>query len=97
MWPKRKPKDITGKKSGLLTAVSLSGQTKRGDALWFCKCDCGNTKTVMAANLKPGGVQSCGCLRSIAADARIKKGGVWNEGKSYAINDGVRCYRTRHA
>lgn len=100
MWPKRSPKDITGKKSGLLTAVSPAGRTKGahgGHARWHCKCECGNTKIVAMGNLRVGGVQSCGCLRSAAAAARAKRDGPWNEGKSYAINQGIRCYRTRHA
>jgi hypothetical protein len=100
MWPGRPPKDITGKRFGLLTAVSQAGRTKGahgGHALWLCQCECGNTKVVAMGNLRPGGVQSCGCLRSIAAAARAKRDGPWNEGKSYAINHGVRCYRTRHA
>lgn len=32
--------------------------------MWFCQCDCGNTKEVAAdALLKNlGGIKSCGCL-----------------------------------
>ena len=100
MWPKRSPKDITGTKSGLLTAISPAGRTNGahgGHAKWLCQCECGNTKIVAMGNLRVGGVQSCGCLRSAAAAARAKRDGPWNEGKSYAINQGVRCYRTRHA
>lgn len=100
MWPKRLPINITGMKSGLLTAVSPAGRTKGahgGHAIWLCRCECGNTKNVAMGNLRSGGVQSCGCLPSAAAKARVKRDGPWNEGKSYAINQGARCYRTRHA
>lgn len=97
MWPKRPAKDITGMKSGLLTAISPAGRSPAGNALWLCRCDCGNTKIVGMGNLRPGAVQSCGCLRSVAAAARAKRDGPWNEGKSYAINNGTRCYRQRHA
>jgi hypothetical protein len=29
---------------------------------WICKCDCGNTKTVLQTNLLKGFTVSCGCL-----------------------------------
>lgn len=28
---------------------------------WFCKCDCGNIKSVQVQNLKSGSIVSCGC------------------------------------
>ena len=37
----------------------------RGQLLWQCRCDCGNTKAVIPTNLRPDGrgTSSCGCLR----------------------------------
>lgn len=31
-------------------------------AYWLCKCECGNTKIVRGADMRAGGVRSCGCL-----------------------------------
>ena len=66
--------------------------------MWLCRCDCGGTKVVQANNLtRPTGTKSCGCLRREANAAKMREHGAWNDGKSYAVNDGQRCYRTRHS
>lgn len=87
-----------GSRNGRLVALRKEGVAPDGHALWLCQCDCGNTKLVGSNNFhKKGGAKSCGCLRAEAQRRRIKRDGVWNEGKSYAINNGARCYKTRHA
>jgi hypothetical protein len=66
--------------------------------MWHCVCDCGKTKDIASNSLtrkKP--VQSCGCMNATTAQAKKRVDGPWNEAKSYAIKDGVHCYRTRHA
>lgn len=40
-------KDLTGKKFGRLTVIEQHGFTKKNkygsrQAIWYCKCDCGN-------------------------------------------------------
>lgn len=90
-------KDITGLRNGRLVAVAPAGRATDGHAMWACRCDCGNEKTVTMNALKPSGTRSCGCLRAEAAQRRLKCDGVWNNGKSYAINAGERCYKTRQA
>jgi HNH endonuclease len=88
-------RDITGHRNGRLIAVECVG--RRGHAMWRCQCDCGNEKIVASNNLtRATGVRSCGCLSRDAAIRRVKADGVWNDGKSYAIQDGERCYKTRH-
>ena len=56
--------DEIGKKYGKLTVIKYAGLNNRGQALWQCKCDCGNTTIVMGINLRNGNSQSCGCLKS---------------------------------
>ena len=41
-----------------------NGTTSYGDALWHCKCDCGNECDIATRSLKSGLTQSCGCLRN---------------------------------
>ena len=59
--------DLTGMKFGRLTVIGkapgeyISGKTRR--SVWECRCECGNTKTVIGANLRAGLTRSCGCLQ----------------------------------
>lgn len=39
-------KDLTGLKFGKLLAIKRVFPSKNGQAVWFCKCDCGQTSTV---------------------------------------------------
>lgn len=54
--------DLTGQKFGRLTVISRVWRLNCKDALWLCKCDCGNLKVVYGYHLKKGSTQSCGCL-----------------------------------
>lgn len=53
--------DLGGKKHGLLTPVRLDKKMGRGWA-WECRCDCGNTVSVLGSLLVQGHTTSCGCL-----------------------------------
>ncbi len=55
--------DITGQKFGRLTAIKRVANNKRGEAMWLCRCECGNEKEVSASLLRKGVTKSCGCLR----------------------------------
>ena len=92
-------RDIAGRRNGRLVAVAATVQrSKDGHVMWSCICDCGQQCTVQSNNLsRENGTKSCGCLLKEAARARIKREGSWNDGRSYAINTGSRCYKTRHA
>ncbi|MBC1524784.1 AP2 domain-containing protein [Listeria booriae] len=54
--------DLTGQKFGRLTVVSFI-RSQKGNALWKCKCECGNEHEALAQGLKRGNVKSCGCLQ----------------------------------
>jgi len=89
---------LHGHRNGRLVAVSPVGIHTGGHVLWRCKCDCGGETIVQSNNLtREAGTKSCGCLRREAAAKRILRDGAWNDGKSYAIQGGERCYRTRHS
>ena len=55
-------RDITGEKSGRLTAIKMVG-TKNGRSLWLCRCDCGNEVVIQRNSFVCKKIKSCGCLR----------------------------------
>ena len=64
----KKPKDISNKKFGRLTALVNTGyKGNNGDYIWKCLCDCGGTVEVSIGNLNCGKTKSCGCLVKDAA------------------------------
>lgn len=63
--------DLIGKRFGYLVVVSRNGShcsskdRKRSfNAVWHCKCDCGNEVDVLGFSLKNGDTTSCGCKKS---------------------------------
>lgn len=89
--------DLTGQKFGRLTAERISGEKYRGQIKWVCRCECGNTTTVVAQSLKNGNTRSCGCLHNEQATQENTKHGcchthLWNiwmkiKGKCYTVNN----------
>jgi hypothetical protein len=54
--------DLKDRRFGRLVVQYRNGSDKHGNALWYCLCDCGNTKSVPGSHFKNGHTQSCGCL-----------------------------------
>lgn len=54
--------DLTGQRFGRLTVVERAGASKNREALWKCRCDCGNMVVVRSRSLRRGSTASCGCL-----------------------------------
>jgi hypothetical protein len=52
--------DMAGRTIGQWTVLRQNGNAPRGGALWFCRCSCGEERTVSAANLRTGNSLSCG-------------------------------------
>lgn len=58
--------DRTGERYGRLTVIKRLMRPDDAyytDALWLCKCDCGNETAVRSSSLGQGNTRSCGCLR----------------------------------
>jgi hypothetical protein len=63
--------DLTGERFGRLVVVErVPTDTKRGNARWLSRCDCGGSATSDGSDLRRGNVQSCGCLRHELVTAR---------------------------
>ena len=67
-------KDIIGQKFNRLTVVSRAENSRHGNAMWNCLCDCGNMTVVLGSNLRNGEVKSCGCLLAEKNKARSTHG-----------------------
>ena len=60
----RRPRDLSGQKFGLLTAMyPTERRDHRGSVYWHCVCECGNEIDVSAGALMDGNNRSCGCLK----------------------------------
>lgn len=59
----KKPKDITGNKYNMLTAVRYA-YNKNRNIYWIFKCDCGKETTTQKQRVVSGFNKSCGCLSS---------------------------------
>lgn len=76
--------DITGQVFGRLTVVCRNGSDKHKKALWLCKCECGEERSIATGSLKSGNTTSCGCLHKEDASKRFKKHG-YTGSKIYAV------------
>lgn len=56
-------KDITGMRSGKLTAIEITDVKRRNTFLWRCKCDCGKEILMEPYKIRNGIAKSCGCTR----------------------------------
>lgn len=85
--------DLTGQKFTRLSVVAFGGKDKYHNAKWLCRCDCGTEKLVVAAALKSGATQSCGCLNKENATRLKTKHGL-SKHPAYKCWEGMmsRCY-----
>ena len=56
--------DLSGQIFGKLKVLYLDEENSCHGARWFCECECGTIKSIMAASLKAGRTKSCGCQTS---------------------------------
>jgi hypothetical protein len=55
---------IVGQRFGKLTVLERAEQnSKSGNAMWICQCDCSIVVTVIGSHLRSGHTTSCGCNR----------------------------------
>ena len=96
--------DLTGRKFGYLTAISVVGETKYRNKLWLCKCKCGNQKVYPGGKLTSGRATNCGCMTSkikssVASKHGITAGGkprtfvIWNDMKARCLNQNSISYK----
>lgn len=60
----------SGKTFGDWTVLNFHSRAKHGQAIWLCRCSCGNEKAVIMASMQKGRSTSCGCK---AIKKRVEK------------------------
>lgn len=55
--------DLTGQRFGRLAVLRREENSRPGNTMWHCVCDCGTEKVVRGAHLTSGASTSCGCVR----------------------------------
>lgn len=62
--PKRPTfKDIAGQKFGRWTAIEFQRSTPSRQAVWLCRCECGQEASVQSGSLISRKSKSCGCIK----------------------------------
>jgi len=89
--------NLTGQLFGKLIVLYESPNRHNGGSVeWYCKCECGNVKSIASASLRSGNSTSCGCYGlEMLAKHRIKHGKCPRSGRSaeYVVWDAMiqRC------
>lgn len=81
--------------------IGFSHTDKNGNAMWKCKCDCGNEKIVMGRSLRIQHTISCGCLHreqltkavSTHRMSKEKIFQIWSDMKQRCFNSKVKAYK----
>lgn len=68
-----KLQDLSQQVFGRLTAIEIVGR-KKTKVQWLCRCSCGASAVVGAAELTNNATRSCGCLRKDVLKARATHG-----------------------
>lgn len=92
--------DLTGQRFGRMVVIERADNSADGRARWLCRCDCGQSKTVLGEHLKKGRTKSCGCAKSESSSKRFKKHGgrnsklyrIWSNMKDRCNNPDCKVY-----
>lgn len=85
--------DLTGKRFGRYTVICRNGSDTNGSAMWKCKCDCGNIRTVRGYILNKGQTTSCGCTHATHISLNNKRlYGIWSNMKQRCENQRQKRY-----
>lgn len=86
--------DLSGKRFGRWEV--LARDLAIGKTAWFCRCDCGQERSVRSGHLQSGASQSCGCLHKERAAAAKRTHGL-SKTSIYRIWGAIRtrCYNPR--
>ena len=92
--------DMAGRRFGRYTVLYRSENDKHGNAMWMCKCDCGNQKIVAGSALRKGVTLSCGCyhkekvakINTTHGESKSRLFGIWQSMKARCNNPNHKHY-----
>lgn len=89
--------DLSGQKIGRLTVIARVGTSRQREALWLCKCECGNEIIIRGSDVRTRHTISCGCWKRENAKDMLTKHGKRNT-RLYHIWSGMkdRCNNPRN-
>lgn len=73
---KKRLDNLIGKVFGRLTVLSRHSNSTDNKPMWLCKCECGNIKSIKAANLRAKNTTSCGCYKNETRGLNFIKHGL---------------------
>lgn len=93
--------DVAGQKFGRLVVVERVENDKKGQAMWKCRCECGNECVVAGTYLRKGLTKSCGCLwydaikqaNSTHGEYHTRLRSIWTGIKNRCYNKNEPAYR----
>lgn len=91
--------ELSGKKFGMLTVISLEGSDSKHRRLFLCKCDCGKECIKVGTLMVAGKVRSCGCMaqnnfdQTTHGQSKTHLYGVWHTMKSRCNNPNAQHYK----
>lgn len=88
-WPGVQLVNMMGTTVNGIVILKQLESTKDGDAVWSCRCVCGESFTALGGSLRSGHTRSCGCLKIVQDRANLAGGSKTKDLAGKIIN-GVR-------
>lgn len=90
--------DMSGEVFTDWIVLHKSGNSKRGAAMWLCKCKCGEERVVIGGDLRSGKSTGCGCSQYSDVSKRMKTHGdsksrlyrIWKAMQTRVSNKNIR-------
>lgn len=83
--------NLTGLNLGKLTVLERDATISSKKPYWICKCDCGNTVSIMGDSIRRGKTTSCGCNKHNKSNTRLYT--IWSKMKSRCYNHNDSKYK----
>ncbi len=78
--------DLSGKRFGKVLVLTKNGCNKKGEALWLCRCACGNSTVKTKKGLEKAINPNCGCVGYKHGESYSKELQAWNNIKERCYN-----------